>query len=196
MIFTQKNTTATTARKLHSIHGLLNGRSFVGKIEAGNTAQEFVYALQSAAVVNGKLELTGKFSVKAASSKTMTTENVKATLRGVQGAIGAAQKPASFKLTVPSAFAADAQDGNPLTEFTNTRSGLGVMYFALSALNGKTLGVPFDLSAVQLNGRMTAIDQTARDLQWLFNQTAAALEANQASVAEPYVSEIDRTLRG
>jgi hypothetical protein len=117
-------------------------------------------------------------------------------LRGVQGAIGAATKPASFKLTVPSAFAADVQDGNPLTEFTNTRSGLGVIYFALSALNGKTLGVPFDLSAVQLNGRMTATDQTARDLQWLFNQAAAALEGNHASVAEPYVSEIDRVLRG
>ncbi len=195
MIFTQKNTTATRVRKLHSIHGLLGSKSFTGKIEAGKAALDFVYAMQSAAIVNGKLELTGKFSVKATAGKMLTAENVKATLRGVQGAIGAAQKPATFKLTVPSAFAADVQDGNPLTEFTNTRSGLGVVYFALSAINGKALGVPFDLSVVQLNGRITAIDQTARDLQWLFNQTAAALEGNQARVAEPYVSEIDRTLR-
>ncbi len=193
MFFTQKKTVATKARKLHSIHGLLNGRSFVGKLEP---THEFVYAMQSAAVVNGKLELTGKVSVKISSGKTATAENVKATLRGVQSAMNTAQRPASFKLTVPSAFAADAQDGLPLTELTNTRSGLGVIYLALSALDGKALGVPFDLSSVQLNGRMTAIDQTARDLQWLFNQTAAALEANQPSVAEPYVSEIDRTLRG
>ena len=192
MLFTQKKTVTNNLRKLHSIHGLLNGRSFVGKIEPSH---EFVYAMNAAAVVNGKLELTGKFSVKAATGKTAMAENVKATLRGVQGAIGAATKPASFKLTVPSAFAADVQDGNPLSEFTNTRSGLGVIYFALSALNGKALGVPFDLSAVQLNGRITAIDQTARDLQWLFNQAAAALESNQASIAEPYVSEIDRMLR-
>ena len=193
MLFTQKKTVTNHLRKLHSIHGLLNGRSFVGKIEL---AHEFVYAMQGAAVVNGKLELTGKVSVKAAAGKTLTAENVKATLRGVQGAIGAAQKPASFKLTAPSAFAADSQDGNPLTEFTNSRSGLGVMYFALSPIDGKALGLPFDLSAVQLNGRITAIDQTARDLQWLFNQAAAALESNQASVAEPYVSEIDRVFRG
>ncbi|NOT60731.1 MAG: hypothetical protein HOP19_10980 [Acidobacteria bacterium] len=194
MIFTQKKTAATrTVRKLHSIHALLNGRSFVGKIEPGH---EFVYALQSAAVVNGKLELTGKVSVKAASGKTAAAENVKATLRGVQGAIGAAQKPANFKLVLPSAFAADAQDDKPLTEFTDSRSGLGVIYLALSALDGKTLGVPFDLSAVQLNGRITAVDQIARDLQWFLNQAAAALESNQVSVAEPYVSELDRVLRG
>ena len=194
MFFTQKKTAATrTVRKLHSIHALLNERNFVGKLDSGHA---FTYALQGAAVVSGKLELKGKVSVKAATGKTAVAENVKATLRGVQGAIGAAQKPASFKLTVPSAFAADAQDGMPLTEFTDSRSGLAALYFALSALDGKALGVPFDLSAVQLNGRMTAIDQTARDLQWLFNQTAAALEGNQVSVAEPYVSEIDRVLKG
>ena len=195
MFFTQKKTVAIRARKLHSIHGLLSGKSFVGKIEAGNLAHEFVYAMQGATVVNGKLELTGRVSVKTSSGKTAAAEKVKATLRGVQAAIGAAQKPASFKLTAPSAFAADAQDDKPLTEFTNGRSSLGVIYLALSALDGKALGVPFDLNAVQLNGRITAVDQTARDLQWLFNQTAAALESNQASVAEPYVTEIDRVLR-
>jgi hypothetical protein len=192
MLFTQKKPVTNTGRKLHSMHALLRERAFVGKIEKA----DFTYALQAASVANNKLELIGKVTVKTAAGRTAVAERVKATLRGVQSAMSGAAQPASFKLTVPSAFPPDTQDGKPLTEFTNTRSAVGVLYLALSPLDGKALGLPLDLSAVQLNGRLAASDQTARDLQWLFNQAAAALESNQAGLAEPFVTEIDRVLRG
>jgi hypothetical protein len=192
MLFTQKKSVTKPGRKLHSIHALLRERAFVGKIEASQTKYDFVYALQAATVTNNKLEFTGKFSV----GKTSTAENVKAMLRGVQGAMGSATQPASFKITVPSALPLDPPGGQSLTEYTATRSSVGVIYLALSPLDGKALGLPFEMSAVQLNGRLAVSDQIARDLQWLLNQTAAALESNQASLAEPYVTEIDRVLRG
>ena len=156
--------------------------------------------MQAAAVVNDKLALTGQVTIKSPTGKTATIENVKATMRGGQSAMITASKPASFKLIVPSAFAADPPDSNPLTELTGARSGLGVIYFALAGLNvpnNLTLDLPYDLSAVQLNGRLAVADQTGRDLQWLFNQAAAALESRPAnvSVAEPYVAEITRLLR-
>lgn len=195
MLFTQKKSVTTAGRKLHSIHALLRERTFVGQIESGSAKYEFTYVAQAAAIASNKLEFTGKVTVKSPAGKSAVAENVKATLRGVQGAIGSATKPASFKLTAPSAFPADQQDGNLLTEFTNTRSSLGVVYLGLSPLDGKKLGLPFDMSAVQLNGRLAVADQNGRDLQWLLNQAAAALESNQARLAEPYVMEIDRILR-
>jgi hypothetical protein len=195
MFLTQNKRTATPARKLHSISGLLNERNFQGKIEVGKLAYTFTYKLGAAQIVNGKLELTGNFSVKSPVGKTAQTSKVTATLRGTQGSIGTSTKPASFKMTAPSAFPADPQDGKLITEYTNSRSAVGVLYFALAPLNGQALGLPYDLSAVQLNGRLTGADQTGRELQWLFNQAYAALDASNPSMAEPYVTAIEQLLR-
>ncbi len=202
MIFTQKKSVApakaaaTVARKLHSIHALLRERALTGHIEVGALQYAFTYAPNAAAIKNGKLELSGSFTVKSPAGKSMTVEHVTATLAGVQGAMATASKPAAFQLITPSPFPADPQDGKPLTEYTDSRSAIGVAYFHLSPLNGKTLGLPYDLSRVQLNGRLAVLDQAARDLQWMLTHAHAALAGAQpdAQIAEPFVTELNRVL--
>ena len=201
MIFTQKKNAApakaaTSARKLYSIHALLRERAFTGDIEVGRLKYAFTYMPNAVAIKNGKLELSGSFTVKSSTGKTATAENVTATLAGIQGAMATASKPAAFQLITPSPFPVDPQDGKPLTEYTDSRSAIGVAYFQLSALNGKALGLPYDLSRVQLNGRLAVQDQQARDLQWLLTQTHAALAGAkpEAQMAEPFVTELNRVL--
>lgn len=202
MIFPQKKSaapakaTATGARKLHSIHALLRERAFTGQLEVGRLKYAFTYMPKAAAIKNGKLELSGSFTVKSPAGKSASAANVIATLAGIQGAMTTASKPAAFQLITPSPFPVDPQDGKPLTEYTDSRSAIGVAYFHLSALNGKALGLPYDLSRVQLNGRLAVLDQPARDLQWLLTQAHAALAGAKPDeqIAEPFVTELNRVL--
>ena len=202
MIFTQKKgatsakAATTGARKLYSVHALLRERSFTGDIEVGKLKYAFTYTPTAAVVKNGKLELSGSFTVKSPAGKSASAVNVTATLAGIQGAMATANKPAAFQLITPSPFPVDPQDGKPLTEYTDSRSAIGVAYFHLSALNGNALGLPYDTSRVQLNGRLAIQDKLARDLQWLLTQTHAALAGAKpdAQVAEPYVTELNRVL--
>ena len=175
---------------------LLRERAFVGVIEAGSAKYGFSFRPQAAALNNRKLELTGSVTIKTSSGKTSTADNVKATLAAAQGAMGSATRPRAFQLITPSTYPDDPRDGKPLTEYTASRSAAGVLYFHLSPLDGKALGIPFDLSKVQLNGRLALIDEMARDLQWLFSQTHAALggEKPDAQLAEPYITELNRVL--
>lgn len=199
MIFTQKKAPAratTAARKLYSVHALLRERTFSGAIESGKASYAFSFAPRGAAIVNGKLELSGNVTIKTPLGKTHTAENVKATLAGIQGAMGSATRPREFQIVSASPFPNELNDDKPLTEFTGGRSAIGVAYFHLSPLAGRALGLPYDLSKVQLNGRITTQDQLARDLQWLLTQAHAALagEKPDAQLAEPFVTELNRVL--
>lgn len=202
MIFTQKKTTtravAKPARKLYSVHTLLRQRAFVGEIESGQAQYGFTFAPHDAAIVNRKLELTGTVTVQTPQGKTNSIEHVNATLAGIQGAMGSATRPREFQLITASPFPNELNDDKPLTEYTNGRSAIGVVYLQLSPLDGKKLGLPFDMSKVQLNGRLAVLDQPARDLQWLLTQAHAALagEKPDAQLAEPYVTEMSRVLKG
>ncbi len=201
MFFTQKksNNRAAAAkpmRRLHSVHTLLRERAFVGEFAAGSTKYSFSFTPRAAAINNRKLELTGSVTVKTPSGNTHTADNVNATLAAAQGALGSATRPRAFQLITPSTYPDDPRDGKPLTEYTDSRSAAGVLYFHLSPLDSKALGVPYDLSKVQLNGRLAVIDEMARDLQWLFSQAHAALAGEKPDVqlAEPYVTELNRVL--
>lgn len=202
MIFTQKKSaapaksTATGARKLYSVHALLRARTFTGDIEVGKLKYAFTYAPTAAAIKNGKLELSGSFTVKSPAGKTASAANVTATLAGVQGAMGTAVRPREFQIITASPFPNELNDDKPLTEYTGGRSAIGVAYFHFSPLNGKTLGLPYEMSRVQLNGRLAIQDQLTRDLQWLLTQAHAALAGTQPDVqmAEPYVTELNRVL--
>lgn len=202
MIFTQKKSAApakaaaTSARKLYSVHALLRGRTFTGDIEVGKLKYAFTYTPMAATIKNGKLELRGNFAVKSPAGKTATAADVTATLAGIQGAMGTAVRPREFQIITASPFPNELNDDKPLTEYTGGRSAIGVAYFHLSALNGKALGLPYEMSRVQLNGRLAVGDQLARDLQWLLTQTHAALAGAKpdAQMAEPYVTELNRVL--
>ena len=200
MIFTQKKAAprpAATARKLHSVHALLRERAFVGDIESGQSTFGFTFAPNAAVVVDGNLELTGTITIKTPLGKINRSENVKATLAAIQGAMGSATRPREFQIITASPFPNELNDDKPLTEYTGARSAIGVAYWHLSPLDGRKLGVPYDLSRLQLNGRLAVIDERARDLQWLLTQIHAALagEKPDAQLAEPYVMELNRVLK-
>src|SRR6185295_2196954 len=59
--------------------------------------------------------------------------------------------------------------GRPVVESTDALSFVGVLYFHLSPLDGEALGLPLDVSKVQLGGRLAPVDDRARDLQFLFS---------------------------
>ncbi len=196
-MFTQskKASGKVTGRKLHSIHSLLAGREFKGEINAGKANHPFAFTPTSAAVVNGKLELSGRFTVKTSGSQARKAENVKATLLATQGGLTVgppAPRSANTNLRVGS-----PSDGRLLTDATGDRGYVGVMYFKLSSLNGMTLGLPFDLSAVQLNGRLNPVDDTARALQYWYSLAVNALygKSPDASQAKSSVNEINQLLK-
>ncbi|HMV48485.1 MAG TPA: hypothetical protein PLD20_19485 [Blastocatellia bacterium] len=194
-MFTQTPKTSGAAiRKLHSVHSLLIGREFKGEIEVGKARPAFTYSPVSATVANGKLELTGRFTVKAA-GQVRKSENVKATLLATQGGLTTApQAPRGIELTLLGKI---PTDGLPATDATGGTGYVGVMYFRLSPLNGRTLGLPFDLSAVQLNGRLNPVDEAARVLQFWYSVAVRALydSTPDESLAAKSVAEINQLLK-
>src|SRR4029453_6042632 len=68
--------------------------------------------------------------------------------------------------------------GRPPFESTDALSFVGVLYFHLSPLDGEALGIPLDVSGVQLGGRLAPTDERARDLQLLFSDLVVALDGN------------------
>ena len=62
-------------------------------------------------------------------------------------------------------------------EATGSLGFVGVLYFKLSPLDNKALGIPLDMSDVQLGARLAPTDDLARDLLLLFSDVVAALES-------------------
>ncbi len=91
----------------------------------------------------------------------------------------------------------DAQ-GRPVVESTGPLAFVGVMYFRLQPLDGSALGVPLDLTGVQLNARLAPADDLARDLRLLFSDLVAAAygDHSDAVAASGYLKEINSILRG
>ena len=136
-MFTQskKASSKSSVRKLHSIHSLLIGREFKGEIEAGKVNHQFVFTPRSASVVNGKLELSGRFTAKIPRGQTHKAENVKARLLATQGGLTTVPPvPGTVNTNLP---AVRPSDGLPLTDATGDRGYVGVMYFKLSPLDGQ-----------------------------------------------------------
>ena len=185
---------SSSLRKLHSIHSLLVGREFIGEIETGKSSQRFIYSPSSVSLSGGKIELIGSFTVRSA-GQSHKAEAVKATLLATQGNI---QSPppipdgasASMLGMVPSA-------DKPATDSTGSRASIGVMYFKLSPLNGSKLGVPFDLSSLQLNARLNPPDEIARALQFWFSAAVQAVmgESQNGKLATESLSRINQLLK-
>lgn len=178
-------------RKLHSVHSLLIGREFTGEIAAG---KKFSYSPTSVSLANGKIELTGRFSVKAA-GQTRKTESVKATLLATQGSI---QPPPPTPTGASASMLGAVQPSDkPATDATGSLASIGVMYFKLSGLDGAKLGVAFDLSNLQLNIRVNPTDGAARQLQFWFSVAVRAVmgEAQDTRLAAQSLSEINKLLQ-
>ena len=210
------------ARRLYSIHGLPEGRVFAGRFEAPGGSYAWEFAPASAELAGGKLQLTGRLRVRSPRGAERVAEAVRATLASTQGAVGSS--PARRQLVrsttqtgnissptqkqeeakAPETTEAPPEPDKsipaspPVTEATGPLGFVGVMYFHFQPLDGRALGVPLDLSRVQLNARLAPVDDTARDLLWLYSDLVAAAYAEQPDprAAAESLGEINRLLAG
>jgi hypothetical protein len=212
-------------QKLHSIAGILNNRTFDGRISAGRASYTFTYAPASAAIVDGRFQLTGRLTVKRPTGIARSAENVTATLIGIQGGIdnppgvrghmpvtigdpqtqqqqtaglAGVATPTDEQVRLSAPEGPQAPGTLPPTQATGERSFLGVLYLKLVSLEGKGLGLPYDLSDVQFNARLFPQNDGDRALVWELTDVVQALHGerpNPARAAEE-VQHINRILGG
>ncbi len=211
--------------KLHSVGGLMTERMFSGGFDARGTAYKFSFE-PMAAVLNDKrqLELTGRFIVASRRGTSRVAPNVRATLIATQGGIGASPsrrqaltaatstsgniatpqqkqeqaKAPETKQEAPAPSVTAAPSALPVTEATGDLGFVGVMYFQFSPLDARALGVPIDLSRVQLNARLASTSELERDLQLLYSDVVAAIDGDKADpqAATRYVEQLNGVLKG
>jgi hypothetical protein len=185
------------AKKIHSIHVLPNGVGFAGKIEAGVLSHQFSFTPKTAALSNGKLVLTGVVKAQLAGGRQRVANDVTSTLLATQGSITSPppmprQFSESLKPPLPT-----PSGSLPLTDSTGHLGSVAVMYLRLSPLDGSALGVPADLSAVQLNARLYATSEIERDLHWLYSALVEATQGEHKNerLAADYLDAINRILK-
>lgn len=212
-------------RKLHSIHGLLRGRVVDGQFEVRGQPYRFTFVPTTAALADGRLVLSGRMAVSSPQLGMRFVDTVEARLVAVQGGVGVS--PVRRQLLTGTAqtsqtstsgqkmeqekgpetdlqpglqpFGSPRVDelGRPTVESTGPLSFVGVLYFSLSPLDGPTLGVPLDLSKVQLNLRLAPTDDLARDLRYILSNVTDALYGDPIDerAASEQVQELNRIFK-
>lgn len=184
-------TQTKSAPKLYSIHALPDGVAFTGRI-AGK--YQFTFAPKSAEVAGGKLKLKGDVTVQSPAGQKRTVSNVEATLLSTQGSIH--QQPVPPR-ELPNTLQPTITTPSPtVTDATDDLSSIGVLYLKLAPLDGRTLGVPMNLSDVQLNARLYPQSEFERDLQWLYSAWLLASHGGSEQRSNDYLNEINRRLKG
>ena len=209
---------------LHTIHGLLRGRIFDGQFEARGKIYRFSFVPTTASLAEHRLVLSGRLTVSSQHGLRFV-DGVVARLVATQGGVGAS--PVRRQLLTGTAQTAQTSTseqkmeqekgpetelqpglhafespkldelGRPTVESTGPLGFVGVLYFLLSPLDGQALGVPLDMSQVQLGGRLAPTDDLGRDLQILFSDLVAALYSDRPDerVANEYLEELNRFFR-
>ncbi|PYS67412.1 MAG: hypothetical protein DMF69_23120 [Acidobacteria bacterium] len=208
--------------KLHTLHAVLRGRVFDGKVEARGKTYSVVFLPNQATIVDHRLVLTGRLSFSVPGQATGYVDGVSATLMATQGGVGvspvrrqllagtaqtAQTATSDQKLEQEKGPETDLQPGlhsfeppnyddlgRPKVEATGSLAYVGVLYFKLSPLDSKALGIPLDLSDVQLGARLAPTDDLARDLQLLFSDVVLALE-NKTDDTSPALAALNIALR-
>jgi len=186
----EKQGSAAKQKALHSIAGMQRARRFEGTFELDNVKYSFSYSPKRAALNANKLQLVGTFNVNGPGSRPARNINdVKATLLAIQGGIGT--PPQREKM--PSDISTRHPD-LPIVESTGSISFSGVLYFKLSSLDGRVLGISTDMSQVQLNVRLAPVSDTERDLQAAFSSIADSLYGAQIDSrwAESAVNDLNK----
>ena len=208
---TQPASSRSAQNKLHTLHAVLRGRVFDGKIEARGKTYPIVFLPNQATVVDHKLVLKGRMGFSVPGQATRYVDDVTASLMATQGGIGvspvrrqllagtaqtAQTATSDQKLEQEKGPETDLQPGlhsfeppkyddlgRPRVEATGSLSFVGVLYFKLSPLDSKSLGIPLDMSDVQLGARLAPTDELARDLQLLFSDIVISLENTSSEVS-------------
>ena len=201
---------AAKAPKLQLIAATMRGRAFAGSFDVAGVSYEFLFspakAVQTTAVPRSLREAGRSAPRKVASTHTSTDglkdvrvrltgnltvvdkrsgvaavrhslDNVQATLISAQGGIGAA--PPRTKMP---ADLAPVRPDLPVVESTGALSFCGALYFELSRLNGRTLGIPADMNRVQLNVRLAPLNETERNLQGVYSSIVDAFLVKQVDM--------------
>jgi hypothetical protein len=212
------NRAAKGMPKIHSVHALLKGRQFAGSFDVFDSNYELVYEPSRAEVAGGKLEMRGRLTVIDSKGRARASEQVLATLEGTQGGLGASpvrrqilaagaqtgtvatpeqkQQLAGETNQKPDQQAKTPSSRLPVTESTGPESFCGVMYFRLGPLDAGALGVTADISRLQLNARLSPVDDAARELQDLYTSIVEALYGRQVNerLASAAINEINKLL--
>jgi len=208
--------------KLHTLHTILRGRVLDGKFEARGKTYGVVFLPNQADIIDHKLVLTGRMGFSVPQQATRYVDAVRATLMATQGGVGvspvrrqllagtaqtAQTATSDQKLEQEKGPETDLQPGlhsfeppkyddlgRPKVEATGSLGFVGVLYFKLSTLDSNSLGIPLDMSDVQLGARLAPTDDLARDLQLLFSDVVAALE-NKSDETGPALDALNKALR-
>lgn len=189
-----RTTAAAKATKLHSIAAMMRGRSFTGIFEVANVGYNFTFSPAKAALIGRRLELTGMTVIDGRPNIHVTPhsiDNVRATLVSAQSGIGTA--PPRKKLP-PDILAGSTE--LPVVESTGALSFCGVLYFKLSPLDGRGLGVPADMNPLQLNVRLAPTNDAERTLQAVYSSIVDTLFGKpvNADAAAEHVTELNKLL--
>jgi len=202
--------------RIYSIAAWPDKRAFTGTFSVSGRDYAFTYMPVRADVAENVFRLSGRFEITSG-GRTARLDNVRAVLAATQGGIGtpirrqmiATEATAGTQSTSqqrqqvagetekkPEAQSDAQPQGSslPLTENTGPSSYCGVLYFHFDPLDARTLGVPADLSGVQMNVRLTPLDEAARTLHGLYCYVVDALYGDRADqqLAAAAVKELNR----
>jgi hypothetical protein len=199
-----QNSAARSRPKIYSIAALPRGREFRGRFNVTGSTYAFVYGPSGAEISGRKLRLLGRLTVTDPQGREHSQDRVRAELAATQGGAGGA--PARREIVAATSPAAGQQAREtklgetrilPRTDNTGPTAFVGVMYLRLDPPDGARLGVPADLSRVQLNARLWPTDDLARNLQDVYSQLVEAVygEAPNNENARILVAELNRLLK-
>ncbi|HKA18661.1 MAG TPA: hypothetical protein VKN18_10245 [Blastocatellia bacterium] len=218
---TAKGLVGVPAKRLYSVPIWLSGRSFAGGFDYAGGKYNLVFAPSGASTPDNELELLGRLTITDPRGRVHSRNSVRAKLASIQGGIGDA--PVRRRVVATGGARGDVStsqqkqqtaaesekagqkaeenrqpraSGLPVTESTGPTSFTGVMYFHLEALDGRALGVPVDLSRVQLNLRLDPLDETTRTMTELYRDLVDALHLKaDANAVAVILRELNQLLR-
>lgn len=191
-MFTQKRQ-AASQRKLHSIFVTPAERSLSGMIEIGKSRYGFDFSPQTVGLKDRRPVLQGRVTVTSPAGRKRTIDGVEAALLSSQGSI---TPPPSAPNTLKQA-AQRVERSLPATDWTDETSSVAAIFLKMSPLTGRSLGVPLDMSAVQINVRFYTTSETERNLHWLYSNLVFATmsDSPDEKLAGDYIAEINRMLK-
>jgi hypothetical protein len=214
------NASSVQARRVYSVPVWLTERSFAGTFASGGGRYNLVFAPSRASAPGNELELLGRITITDPRGRARSRNSVRARLASIQGGIGdppvrrrvvatggasgnsstSQQKQQTAAESEKAEQKADAArqpkaSDLPVTESTGPSSFTGVMYFHLEPLDGSALGVPVDLSRVQLNLRLDPRDEATRMMNELYIELVDTLHLRRdANAAEAILRELNQVL--
>ena len=202
----QKQATAKAGAKpatLHSIAAMLRDRRFTGKFDLAGVSYGFTYSPAKASLTGGKIQLTGSLTVSPVGSTSArrsgtavsarTVRDVQAILLAAQGGIGTGPQRTKLPADLPT-----SRPDLAVVESTGALSFCGALFFKLSHLDGRALGIPTELRQLQMNVRLAPVSDTERELQSAFSSIVDALYGKEldGASAEAAVGELNKLLAG